>query len=66
MDHSGRFQNGRLIRTSRIIRVKEQQGWTIVITFSGSHYLLIEDEGEPCFAVGSLLIPGTVVNGIVH
>lgn len=45
MDLSGRFQDGRLIRTSQIIRLQEERGWTIAVTFSGSYYLLIY-EGE--------------------
>lgn len=66
MDLSGRFQDGRLIRTSRIMGVTEEQGWTIAVTFSGSHYLLIQDESDACFALDTLLVTGSVVHGTVH
>ncbi|MDU8608721.1 MULTISPECIES: hypothetical protein [Pseudomonas syringae group] len=66
MDLSGRFQDGRLIRTSRIIGTTEEQGWTIAITLSGSCYLLIQDESDLCFVDGRLLPPSLLVNSMVH
>lgn len=47
MDLSSRFQDGRMIRTSQIIRLQEERGWTIAITFSGSYYLLVHEGENP-------------------
>lgn len=47
MDHRGRFQDGRLIRTSEIVSVVEESGYSIAGTFSGSHYVLIHVGEDP-------------------
>ena len=46
MDLSGRFQDGRLIRTSQIVSLTEEHGYSIAHTFSGSHYLLVHLNGN--------------------
>lgn len=46
MDLSGRFADGRLIRTSGIIALIEEGNYTIARTFAGSHYVLVEPAGN--------------------
>ena len=66
MDLSNRFMDGRLIRTSQILRLTEESGWTIAHTFSGSHYLLVQ-AGENVFAgLSKLRITSSEPQGSLH
>lgn len=47
MDLRGRFRDGRLIRTSEIVSLIEDNGYSIAGTFSGSHYVLIHVGDDP-------------------
>lgn len=46
LDRSGRFADGRLIRTSEVMALIEEGDHTIARTFSGSHYLLVPGGGN--------------------
>ena len=56
MDLRGRFSDGRLIRTSSVMALIEERGYTIARTFSGSYYLLVQMEGNAC--AGFKRLPG--------
>lgn len=64
MDLSGRFQDGRLIRTSQIVSLTEEHGYSIAHTFSGSHYLLVHLGGNPLSGQSKLRLatPGATTN----
>jgi hypothetical protein len=66
MDLSGRFQDGRLIRTSQILRLMHEDGWTIAHTFSGSHYLLVQAEGNAFSGLSKLRLMCPEPEGNVH
>jgi hypothetical protein len=66
MDLSNRFRDGRLIRTSQIIRLIDEDGWTIARTFSGSHYLLIQPEGNTFSGLRKLRLMSPEPEGDVH
>lgn len=66
MDLSGRFQDGRLIRTSQVTRLTEEDGWTIVRTFAGSHYLLVQVDGNAFLGLSKLQLASTEPDGIIH
>ncbi|WP_458130265.1 hypothetical protein [Pseudomonas sp. Z2-11] len=64
MDLSGRFQDGRLIRTSQIVSLTEEYGHSIARTFSGSQYLLVHLDGNPLSGQSKLVLatPGNTSN----
>ncbi|WP_236275210.1 hypothetical protein [Pseudomonas congelans] len=66
MDRSGRFLDGRLIRTSRIMSLTEEHGYSIAHTFSGSRYLLVSLDGNPFFGQSSLRLVATGASANVH
>ncbi|WP_122262510.1 hypothetical protein [Pseudomonas syringae] len=66
MDLTGRFQDGRLIRTSQIVGLTQEKDWTIARTFSGSHYLLVEGDSNLWFASGKLLVALPELNSPFH
>lgn len=66
MDLSNRFGDGRLIRTSQIMRLIEEDGWTIAHTFSGSRYLLIEASDNPFAGLGKLRLTSSEPQGSLH
>lgn len=41
MDANGRFEDGRLIRTSAIMSLRDELGYLVADTFSGSCYVLV-------------------------
>lgn len=47
MDLRGRFEDGRLIRTSEIVSLTKESGYSVAGTFSGSRYVLIHDGDDP-------------------
>lgn len=47
MDRRGRFQDGRFIRTSEIVSLAEENGYSVAGTFSGSRYVLIHVGDDP-------------------
>ncbi|PYD29617.1 hypothetical protein [Pseudomonas syringae] len=66
MDLTGRFQDGRLIRTPQIVGLTQEKGWTIARTFSGSNYLLVEGDSNFCFSSGKLLVALPELNSTFH
>lgn len=50
MDSRGRFQDGRLIRTSAILEFTDDGDYIVARTFSGSHYVLVRDQGDDFFS----------------
>lgn len=66
MDLSGRFRDGRLIRTSQIIRLIDEDSWTIARTYSGSHYLLIQPEGNAFSGLRTLRLMCLEPEGNMH
>jgi hypothetical protein len=66
MDLSGRFLDGRLIRTSQIIRLIDEDGWTIARTFSGSHYLLVQHDSNLFSGLEKLRLMSSEPQGSVH
>lgn len=46
MDRKGRFKDGRLIRTSAVMSLYEEAGYSIAVTFAGSRYVLVLDDGD--------------------
>lgn len=51
MDSRGRFQDGRLIRTSAILEFTDDGDYIVARTFSGSHYVLVRDQGDDFFGL---------------
>ena len=51
MDSRGRFQDGRLIRTSTIMEFVEEGDHIVARTFSGSHYVLVQDQNDDLFGL---------------
>jgi hypothetical protein len=66
LDLSGRFQDGRLIRTSQIWELIDEAGWTIARTFSGSHYLLVQPEDNAFSGLCKLRLMCPAPVGNVH
>ncbi|PYD20111.1 hypothetical protein DND36_25615 [Pseudomonas savastanoi pv. glycinea] len=66
MDRSGRLLDGRLIRTSRIVSLTEEYGYSIAHTFSGSHYLLVHPAGNPFTGQSRLRLVANVASANVH
>ncbi len=66
MDLSGRFTNGRLIRTSQIMRFTDEDGWTIAHTFSGSHYLLVLFAGKAFSGLERLRLTCSEISSNLH
>jgi len=66
MDLSNRFQDGRLIRTSQILRLTEERAWTIAHTFSGSRYLLIQPDGNAFSGLSKIRMISPEPKGNVH
>jgi len=66
MDLSSRFPDGRLIRTSQILRLKEENGWTIAHTFSGSNYLLVQARGNAFAGLSKLRLTSSEPYGNLH
>ncbi|RMO86717.1 hypothetical protein ALQ33_03813 [Pseudomonas syringae pv. philadelphi] len=66
MDRSGRFLDGRLIRTSRIVSLTEEHGYAIANTFSGSHYLLVHPVGNPFSGQSRLRLVTAGASANVH
>lgn len=66
MDLSNRFGDGRLIRTSQILRLTEECGWTIAHTFSGSRYLLVQAGSNAFAGLGKLRLINTELHGSLH
>ncbi|WP_122429437.1 hypothetical protein [Pseudomonas viridiflava] len=44
-DHKDRFKTGRLIRTSSVTEFIEINGYVVALTFSGSVYVLVAEDG---------------------
>jgi hypothetical protein len=66
MDRRGRFLDGRLIRTSRIMSLTKEHGYSIAHTFSGSHYLLVHPAGNPFSGQSGLRLANTGASASVH
>lgn len=66
MDLSGRFEDGCLIRTSQIVRLHEERGCTIAVTFSGSFYLLVHEGENPFRGQTRLYRTNLELGGILH
>ncbi|PYD08970.1 hypothetical protein [Pseudomonas syringae] len=66
MDRSGRFLDGLLIRTSQIMSLTEEYGYSIAHTFSGSHYLLVHPAGNPFSGQSGLRLSTTGASASVH
>lgn len=66
LDLNGRFQDGRLIRTSQILELIDEAGWTIARTFSGIHYLLVQPEGNAFSGLSKLRLMCPASVGNVH
>ncbi|MFA0927998.1 hypothetical protein RA263_27180 [Pseudomonas syringae pv. tagetis] len=47
MDRRGRFDDGRLIRTSTVMSLRVEAGCLLARTFSGSDYVLVQGLGQP-------------------
>ena len=43
MDRTGRFKDGRLIRTSVVVSLYEEAGYVIAVTIAKSRYVLVHD-----------------------
>ncbi|WP_439858313.1 hypothetical protein [Pseudomonas syringae] len=66
MDHSGGFQDGRLIRTSEIVSLIEGYGYSIGRTFAGGHYLLVHLDGNLFSGQSKLRLANTGASVSVH
>lgn len=44
-DQKDRFKTGRMIRTSTVMEFIEREGYVIAMTWSGSHYVLVDEDG---------------------
>lgn len=44
-DSKDRFQSGRLIRTSAVMEFEMCRGYVIAVTWSGSRYVLVAEDG---------------------
>ena len=45
LDRKDRFQSGRLIRTSAVMEFETCGGYVVAMTWSGSRYVLVADDG---------------------
>lgn len=43
MDRTGRFKDGRLIRTSVVMSLYEEAGYVVAVTIAKSRYVLVHD-----------------------
>jgi hypothetical protein len=66
MDLSCRFGDGRLIRTSRVVALLQEHGYTIAHTFSGSYYLLVYRDSNPLSGQHKLPLTLPSTNWQVH
>lgn len=66
MDLSGRFADGRLIRTSEVRELIEEGDYTIARTCGRSHYLLIEARGNSFAGLRRLPRVRPFFSGSVH
>lgn len=62
---TGQFTDGRLIHTSRILRIEHESGFWMLHTFSGSFYVIASL--DPCEGAESLhAVLGLLTEGISH
>lgn len=46
MDRTGRFIDGRLIRTALVMSLYEEAGYVVAVTIANSRYVLVHDRGR--------------------
>ncbi|WPO97531.1 hypothetical protein SFA35_12670 [Pseudomonas sp. HR96] len=46
MDRTGRFIDGRLIRTAVVMSLYEEAGYVVAVTIANSRYVLVHDRGR--------------------